>query len=523
LSSNAENNKKIAKNTLALYFRQIITMFVSLFTTRIILEQLGVEDFGIKNVVGGVVMMFSFLSSSVANAMNRFFSFELGKNDYDKLHKVFCLIMLTSIVIGIIIVILSQTFGLWWVNNKLIIPPERLEAARWVFHASVLAFFISIINTPYLSLIIAHEKMSFFAKMSIVDVVGKLLVVCSLVFIPFDNLKALAVLNCVMGAVMALIYRGYSIRNFSESKFRYYWDKSMFKEIISYASLSLFSTTTRILQDQGVNILLNMFYGPVVNAARGIAFSVNTALYSFSLNAMLAVNPQIVKSYASENKEYMWSLIIRSSKFYYFILFTFSIPIFLEARLVLQLWLGQVPLYSVDFLRLVLITSLISVFLNPLGVLNGATGKIKLYTITTSCIWLLVLPLAYIFCKNGYPPHVAFVITIAATLGVLAVLITILKFQVNFPLRRYALSVVFPVVAVSVLSVILPAMIKYYANVSVLTSITVVAVSLLCSISAVFFIGLNKVEKEFVVNKISFYVSNFFRKCSNHQILEEKK
>jgi O-antigen/teichoic acid export membrane protein len=475
---------------------------VSLFTARIVLQTLGVTDYGINNVVGGVVAMFNFLSGSLSHATNRFFSFELGKNNYDRLQKIFVLLLVIFFGCAVIASIIVDIGGLWWINHKLVIPVERLSAAQFVFHASVFCFFIYMMQVPYLSLIIAHENMSFFAWMSIVDVVAKLLAVYLLVFLPFDNLKTLAVLGCITSFIIFLIYYHYCRRKYPESKFKWFWDRQLFVEIVSYSSYNLTTQIGTVLKDHGVNILLNMFYGPVVNAARGIAYQINTAVSSFMLNVQTAVNPQIIKSYSSGNYEFMQNLIIRFTKIYYYIMLFLCLPIILNIDFILKTWLGIVPDYTAAFVIIVLITSVWTCFGYSLLVVVRATGNIKNLQIGNSIIILSVFPISYVFCKYGFSPTVVLFIPFLESMFMLIWGIICLKKLMNFPFRRYAVEIFPKIIATSLIATTVPLFLKLNLEETTVKSMIAIIVSFMWVAIIVFVVGLKKSEKKIIINQI---------------------
>lgn len=314
----SENNKRIAKNTGILYIRMLFTMVVSLYTSRIILNTLGVEDFGIYNVVGGVVMIFSFLTSSMSNAILRFLSFEIGKKDFNQLKKVFSMSINIHAIIAVTIFVIAETIGLWFLNTKLVIPEERMNAANWVFQFSIFSFMFNIMRIPYNAIIIAQERMNFYAYASIIEVILKLIIVFLLVWFGFDKLKMYAIFVFCVTAIVWIIYITYCKRNFKETNYKYFWEKSLYKSLMNFAAWNLFGNIAVVAYSQGVNILLNIFFGPAINAARGIAFHVNSAVSGFVSGFQTSINPQIVKSYATDDKKYMQQLIFQGSKYSFF-------------------------------------------------------------------------------------------------------------------------------------------------------------------------------------------------------------
>src|SRR5690554_2679044 len=395
-----------------LYFRMILTMLVSLYTSRVILNTLGVEDYGIYNVVGGVVSMFAFFNSAMSSATQRFLSYEIGKGDFVQLRKTFNATQIIHICIAVFIFILAETVGLWFVKNYLVIPPERLNAAIWVYHFSVLSFMVSIIQVPYNATIIAHERMNVYAYVSIIEVLLKLLIVFMLTWITYDKLILYGILHFGVMFLIAAIYRIYTRKNFEESKFEVVKDKGLYKTLISYSGWNLFGNIAGVAQGQGINIILNIFFGPVVNAARGIATQVQSAVNSFVSNFQMAVKPQIIKSYAANEKDYMISLIIQSSKYSFYLLFILSLPIILEVDQILKIWLITVPEYASIFTVLVLVIILINSISGPLMTAVQAAGKIAIYQAVIGTLLFLTLPISYVFLKLGYPPEVTLYITI---------------------------------------------------------------------------------------------------------------
>jgi O-antigen/teichoic acid export membrane protein len=477
-------------------------MVVSLFTARIVLQTLGVTDYGIHNVVGGVVGMFNFLSGSLSHATNRFFSFELGRDNYDKLQKIFALLFILFLVCAIVLSIISDIVGLWWVNHKLVIPSERLVAAQFVFHASVFCFVISMLQVPYWSLIIAHEDMSFFAWMSIADVAAKLLAVCSLVVSPFDKLKTYAALSCVINFILFLIYHNYCRKKYPESKFKWFWDKPLFMEIISYSSYNLTTQIGTVLKDQGVNILLNMFFGTVINAARAIAYQINSVVSSFMLNFQTAVNPQIIKSYSSGNYESMQNLIIRFTKINYYIMLLLGLPVILNIDFILNIWLGIVPEYTATFVIIVLITSVWICFAYSLLVAVRATGNIKNLQIGNTIIILSVFPVSYILCKHGFSPTVILCIPFFESMFLLIWGVICLKKLMAFPFRKYAYEVFSKVIVTTVIAIIIPLFLKFNLEKTTVNSIITIAVSFMWIAITIYIVGLSKLERQFVIKQI---------------------
>lgn len=480
-------------------------MLVTLYTSRVILNTLGVVDFGIYNVVGGVVTMFAFFNSAMSSATQRFLSFEIGNGDYIQLRKTFNATQIIHIGIAILIFILAETLGIWFVKTYLVIPPERMEAALWVYHFSILSFMVSVVQVPYNATIIAHERMNVYAYVSILEVVLKLLIVYMLTWITYDKLKLYGILYFCVVFVIAIFYRIYTIKNFEESKFQVVKDKKLYKTLINYSGWNLFGNIASVAKGQGVNILLNMFYGPVINAARGIATQVQGAVNSFVINFQLAVNPQIIKSYAANEKDYMISLIIRSSKFSFYLMFILSLPIILEINQILKLWLITVPDYAPLFTILVLTVILIDCLSGPLMTAVQATGKIQTYQIVVGSLQILILPLSYLFLKMGYSPEVTLYINIVISLIALCFRLFFLKKILRFPVIQFLNENVFRNILVVILTFILPLFVKNSMETNIIRLISVTLTSLFWGVFIIYKVGLNETEKLYTkvsINKL---------------------
>ncbi|WP_430974580.1 lipopolysaccharide biosynthesis protein [Sunxiuqinia rutila] len=500
--SSSENNKRIAKNTAMLYFRMLLTMAVSLYTSRIVLNTLGVEDFGIYNVVGGFVTMFGFLNSAMASATQRFLAFEIGKGDKIQLRNVFSMSVNIHFLIAFLILILAETIGLYFVNTQLTIPPERMIAARWVYQFSILALMVNMISVPYNAIIIAHERMNVFAWVSIAEVGLKLLIVFMLQWFGFDKLKFYAVLMFGVALLIRLIYGLYCGKKFKESKFRFYWDKPLFKTLISYAGWNLWGNAAGVIMGQGVNILLNIFFGPVVNAARGIAYQVRSAVNQFVQNFQMAMNPQIIKSYAAGDLKYMHQLIFQGAKYSFFLLFALSLPIMLETEIILKLWLKTVPDYTVIFTRLVLINVLVDCISGPLMTAAQASGKIKLYQGVVGGLLILNLPVSYIFLKLGYAPEITLYISIGISIIALLARLKIISPLVKLDILGYLKEVVSKISPVILISMIIPILIKSFLHEGFARLLIITFSSLIVVGITIYFVGLEKNEQNFLTNKL---------------------
>lgn len=400
------SNKTIAKNTLFLYFRMMFTMVVSLFTSRVVLQKLGVVDYGIYQAVGGVVGFLSFINGALATGSSRFLTFELGMGDFEKLKRVFSTTLTIHIAIAILVVLIGETCGLWFLYNKLVIPAERMDAAVWVFHLSILATVFSFTQVPYNASIISHEKMSAFAFMSIYEVSAKLAIVYIIAIGNFDRLKLYALLLFLMRVSVMLMYRFYCGKHFKETKYSLSFDKSLFKEIASFSGWSIFAQISTALNSQGILILLNMFFSPAVVTARAISIQVNMAISQFVSNFRTAVNPQVVKRLASGDSKGSSHLLLESTKYSYYMMFLLCFPVCILASSILNIWLTEVPEYTVIFLQLIVIQSLFQVFDSSFYIALYAMGRLRENALLSPTLGLIRFPIVYLLFKAGYSPVV---------------------------------------------------------------------------------------------------------------------
>lgn len=502
--NNISSNKRIAKNTLLLYVRMLLLMAVSLYTSRIVLATLGIEDYGLYNVVGGVVSMFTFISMAMGNSTNRFITFALGKGDQEELKSVVSAACVIHWALAFLILILAETIGLWFLHCKMVIPEGRMVAAEWVYQFSIIACMVSIVSVPYNAMIIAHEKMGAFAFISILDAVLKLLIVYLIQITGFDKLVTYAALILCVNILDRIIYQVYCVRHFEEArKIKFTTKFPQFKEMTSFAGWSMIGNLIFLGYTQGVNILLNMFFGPAVNAARGVAFQVQGAMKGFVTNFQTALNPQIIKSYAQKDYKRQIQLIFSSSKFSYFLTLCMMLPVFIEAEGILSIWLKEVPAYSAIFLRLVLLISLISPLENPIGVANDATGDIKKYQMTVGCFNVFIVILAYVALKLGFEPYSVFVVQLVISGLVMIIRVLIVKKKIQMSFREYFVRVLLVLLAVTVISSILPATLHYiYPSQTVARLLLNCFVSVVSAAACSFFIGMNNHERRFIIDRI---------------------
>lgn len=453
-------NKTIAKNTVVLYMRSIVLMLIGLYTSRIVLQALGITDFGIYNAVGGIVGMMGFVSASLSNATSRFITIAIGKGDEEHINRTFGNIKILYYGLCIVIFIFAETLGLWFLYNKMIIPENRLTSAFWVYQYSILSTLIGLMSVPYNSAIIAHERMSAFTYMSLLDGILKLLTCYVLLICPADKLILYGTFLFCIGVVDQVVYVTYCRRNFPEvsAKPRVY--RKQMKEIFTISGWTLSGNVAYIMNTQGLNLLLNIFFGPIVNAARGIALQVQGVIGLFISNFQTAVNPQITKNYGIRNYERMNELLEFSSRFSYLLMFLLSLPILIQTPIILKWWLGVVPPYSVTYLRLILINYILCTLSNPLWISVLATGKLKKYQIYDNMINFLILPISWVVLKNGAESYWVFLILIIAEIGSLIVRIWIVLPLIQYKYSNYFKEVLIPLSIVSSLAPILPFLIS---------------------------------------------------------------
>lgn len=512
MTTTSDNNKRIAKNTLLLYVRTLFIMLVTLYTSRVVLNTLGVTDYGIYNVVGGVVAMFSVISGTLSSSISRFITYELGHGDFDKLKRIFSTSVNIQIGISLVILVLAEIFGVWFLNTKMNIPAERLNAANWVLQCSLLTFIINLVSVPYNACIIAHESMSAFAYISILEAVLKLAVVYMLLVSPYDKLATYAVLLVIVALAIRLTYGLYCKRHFEESRYRFVYDKPLIKEMTGFAGWSFFGNGAYMLNTQSVDMLINIFFGVTLNAARGVATQVQNAVMQFVNNFTVAVNPQITKSYAAGDVEYMYKLVCRGAKYSYFLLLIFLVPIVCEADYILLLWLKIVPEYAPTFLRLTLFASLSMSMGNTLYTAVFATGRIRKYQLWVTAVGCLVFPLTWMAFGLGLPASATYVIFIIVYYALVFIRLFIAKGLLGIQLLPYVKEVIVRTFVVTVAAFVLPLFVIYGMPQGLLRLCTSCTVGLLSVSTSVYLIGLAKNERKEMVGKALGFARKHLRK-----------
>lgn len=495
MADNSSKNKLIAKNTAYMYLRMLLTMTVAFYTVRVVVNTLGHEDYGLYGVIGGLVATLSVVSNVLANASQRFFAIELGKNDLNKLNKVFSSIIILYSIICLILLVFAETIGLWFVENKMTIPEGRMECAIWVYHFSVASFLLTLLFNPFQAIIIAHENMNLYAYISILDVSMKLGIVYLLVHIDMDKLKLYSLLMFSVVVIVQLITIIYSLKKYPETHVTKYFDSSLIKSIGSYCSWTLVGSLAYICNTQGLNIIFNIFFGPIVNAAYSIANQIKTQVVSFGSNFFSAVRPAMTKSFAAHEYDYSKTLFFFSTKVIFSLLFIIMLPLIIEIDFVLHVWLGNVAEHMSSFTRLMLIFSLILCISEPITTIVQAAGLVKRYHICVDCFTLVTLPVSYIFFKYDFYPEIAFYISIVIFIIAHYIRLVVLKRIFPITISEYNKKIIFPVGTTIIICSCISFCTKYIISDSIISFFSVCAVSFVSSIILIYFIVLSKQER----------------------------
>lgn len=496
------NNKRIAKNTFILYVRMGITMIVQLYTSRVVLQALGVIDYGIYNIVGTVVVMFSFISNPLSTATQRFYNYELGRSDFNKLNKVFNISIYIYAIIAIVMFLLMEPIGCWYIMKQMNIPAERINAAIIAFQFSLFSFLFSLIRTPYQSMIIANERMSFFAYVSIFEVILKLINAFSLSWFGFDRLIMFTLNQCSISIIYFILVLIYSKKEFLATKLRLIWDKQLFRQLFSFTGWSLFGSLASMSADQGVNVIINHFYGVTVNAAVGIASQVSSAVNQFVANFQVAFRPQMVKLYASDEQEALKNLIFSSAKFSYLLLFAIACPIIYNIDLLLKLWLGNVPQYANEFVIFNIVYMLLETISAPLWMTIQATGKIKTYQLIISAVMFLNIVFSVIFLSAGFSPVVVIIIKCILAIVYFVVRILVVRKKIDLSILSFIYKVIIPIVFVTILSSLVYVISFKFVSKSVSMMIVTTFVFYIVYLPSVISFCLSKSEREYLFSVI---------------------
>lgn len=504
--TSSENNRRLAKNTAVLYCRMLFLMIVSLYTSRVVLNTLGVEDFGIYGVVGGLVAMASLITSSLSSSTTRFITIAIGKNDNRELAEIFSTSITIQLALIIIVVLIAETVGFWFLVDKMVIPQDRMSAAVWVYQVSIVSFCLSILMVPFNSLIIAHERMSAFAYISVYDAACKLIIAYLITVAPIDRLIWYSLLILAVSVSTQLIYFVYCRQNFTEGRYTLSFNREKLKSMFSFAGWNFVGSTAAILRDQGGNLIINLFSGPSVNAARAIALQVNGTVSGFVTNFQTALNPQITKSYAAGQLDYTRALIQKGACYSYYILLLLVLPVIIKAHYILELWLGIVPEHAVAFLRLVILFTLCEVISGPLITAMLATGRIRNYQLFVGGLNLLNLPVSYIFLCNGYPPESVLIVALVISVGCLMARLIMLRTMIRLSIRVFSREVLFKIIIVTIFSSVVPFTLSLYIPDSFLYFVFFVLLSILNTGIAIYFVGISRQEREYVRAKFKQFI-----------------
>lgn len=504
MTDTSTNNKRIAKNTLMLYVRMLFLMAVNLYTSRVLLQALGVEDYGVYNAVAGFIAMFSMISGSLTAAISRFITFVLGKGDEQKLERVFCTSVIIQIALGVIVVVLVEAVGVWFLNTHMTIPEGRSTAANFVLQFALVSFVINLLSVPYNAAIIAHEKMSAFAYIGIFEGCANLGIAFLVLVSPIDSLVFYALLMCVVAISTRMLYTVYCNKHFKECKFHWVMDKQTLKEMFGFAGWNFVGSISGLLRSQGINILFNVYNGPVVNAARGLAVQVSTAITKFSSSFYTAVQPQITKSYASGDIKESCTLALRSSRLAFYLLILLSVPVIFEVDFLLLLWLKDVPDHTAMFVQIIVFYSLFESLSQPLIQLMLATGNIKKYQILVGGINLLNFPVAWLILYFGYAPEIAQFSVIIFTFAALFVRVQMLKSMIGFPAKEFYCGTVIKCSCILLLCCSVPFILYHLMECGWVRFVLNVCSTELVALLIIGTIGVTKNERTFVLSKVPY-------------------
>lgn len=504
------DNSRIAKNTVFMYIRMGITMLVGLYTSRVVLNVLGVDDYGLYNVIGGIISLFTVLNAALVNTTSRFITVSLARDDHMYTRQIFNMAFFIHFFVGLLIVLLGETVGLWYLHNKLVIPGGREFAAECLYQFTVLSAFLTTLIVPYNAAIIAHEKINVYAVIQIIDVILRLFIVILLKYISTDKLIFYALLVLLVTVFDFIITFIYCRKSFEETKYLFYWSWRVFKDILRFVGWALVGNFSNMFYTQGINLMLNAFCGPAANAARGIAVQVENMVRQFANNVQTAINPQIIKSYSKDNMDRMHDLICASSRYCYYLLLLFALPIMLETDYILHLWLGLVPEHTINFVRLTLLSVLLDAFVNPMFTANLASGKLNLYYIPVSIVSFSFMFITYFAIKQTRIPESVFICYLSMIVIGVIIRVFVMNKQVQLSAKRYFNSAILPALIVTVLSAIVPIILHVVIEGDVLRLLITTSASVMSTGFVVYFIGISEKERqvtnEFIANKVYKYL-----------------
>lgn len=496
------SNTRIAKNTIFLYFRTFVTMAVALYTSRVVLAALGFEDFGIWSVVGGIVGMFLFIKESLSASVGRFLTFAIGKKDQQEINKAYSTSVIIHVGFALFIILLCETVGVWFLNEKLVIPDEKRWLAYWVFHTSILSSFVTISTVPFHSSLVSYERMNIYAYLGMWDAIAKLLIAYAVTVVENNRLLVYGFLILACTILNAIIVIAYVHKSFPKMRFYIVRDKNMYRDVFSFSGWSIFGNIAHMTYTQGLNMIINMFFGPVVNAARAVSLQIEQSVRTFVTNFQTAANPQIVKNCAAEEWEAMHLLMIRSSKFSCYLLFLFALPIVLEIDTILAIWLKDVPEHSAAFCRIMFAVIMLETMSNSIMRGVSAYGDIKKYQIVVSFILLTILPISYLALSLGMGPESVFVVYFVVEVFACIARIWIAYEKIHLSIRRFVKEVILVSAYVMVIASILPFLLHIFLPQGILRFVIVLVVGFVTSCTCIYLFGLDTNEKAFVYEKI---------------------
>ena len=505
----ASNSSRIARNTVYLYLRSLIVLGISLYSSRLILQVLGASDFGLYNVVGGVVTMLSFLTTAMQASYQRYYAYAMGEGNMDKVLHLFHCSLTVQTFLAIFILIIAETIGLYFLNAKMVIEPDRMVAANWVYQTSVISFVLIVVQAPFTAIVTSNERMDLFAYVSVYDAVLKLIIIYLVKIFGGDNLIVYAILMLLISVSDLALYVYLCTMKLNISSIKLGKDKQAIKNLASFGGWGTMDSLAYTLKSNGLNIVINIFFGTVVNAARGIAYQVLSAVNQFIFAFQNSFRPQMTKSYAAGDFAYLKRIYYSCTKLSYYLIITISLPILLETPYILHLWLGDVPEHTVAFTRLVIITTFVSAFANPTSGVAYSAGKIKWFTILVSSVYLLIVPVAYFFLRMGYPAESSMVVSLVLTVIAQIIRLFVVRNIASMSIREYMKMVVLPTAIYSILTPLIPLFIQQkMPNQSFVRLLVVTIICVTCSLCFAWFFGLNKSEKFFIRRKISGVIKN---------------
>lgn len=496
------DNSRIAKNTIFMYMRMAITMLVGLYTSRVVLRVLGVEDYGLYNVIGGIIALFTVLNNALINTTSRFITVSLAKGNAPGTRQTFNMAFLMHCAVALFLIVIGETIGLWYLHHKLVIPVGRELAAAWLYQFTIIAAVLSTVNVPYNACIVAHEKINVFAILQVIDSFLKLGIVFVIQVAPYDKLIFYAVLMLLVTVFNFLFNYIYCQKKFQEVKFMFYWSRERFKEILKFIGWALVGNFSNMFYTQGINLMLNAFCGPAVNAARGIAVQVQGVVAQMANNVQTAINPQIIKTYSINDLERMHMLVCASSRFCYYLLLLFSLPIMLEANYILHLWLGFVPEHTVSFIRLTIMTVLLDAFINPMFTANLASGKLNIYYIPVSVVSISFMFLTYFAIKYTLIPESTFVCYLIMTAVGFVVRVFVMKKQVQLKPSIYIKKAILPAIVTTLLAAVLPIMAHSLVHGNIARLFATLITSFASTLVVVCSVGITRQERQFAIQFI---------------------